>query len=105
VCHADTTRRQAGESSLLEQSLRDLAAVREGLQEESDAFRHVIVSAANGLRDILAVAAGREVRDFHLANVPSVHRTLTSPPSGSASDARDPVLLTSLRAKSFRPFV
>jgi hypothetical protein len=77
--------------------------VREGLQEESDAFRHVIVSAANGLRDILAVAAGRDVSDFTWQT--QYQPLSTDPLSGSASDARDPILLTSFRAKSFRPIV
>lgn len=52
---------QPGQSPLLEQSLRDLAEIRESLQEETEAFRHVVVSTGNGLREALASAAGEEV--------------------------------------------
>ncbi|GFZ45799.1 hypothetical protein JCM24511_03529 [Saitozyma sp. JCM 24511] len=105
----------AGESSLLEQSLRDLAVVREGLQEESDAFRHVIVSAANGLRDILAVAAGRdapprmhETQFFSPLFAPSrsarssqtyTHQSASSTSHPSIADARLRSLLAETRTK------
>lgn len=50
-----------GQSPLLEQSLKDLAEIRQSLQEETEAFRHVVVSTGNGLREVLSVAAGKEV--------------------------------------------
>lgn len=49
-----------GPLPLLERSLRDLADVRQSLQEETEAFRHVVVATANGLREALAAAEGRE---------------------------------------------
>ncbi|KAL7424248.1 hypothetical protein Q5752_001835 [Cryptotrichosporon argae] len=49
-----------GQAPLLEQSLKELAEIRAGLQEETDAFRHVIVSTANGLRDALALSRSQE---------------------------------------------
>lgn len=52
---------QTGQAPLLEQSLRDLAQVRRGLEEEGEAFRHVLVSTGNALRETLAFADGKEV--------------------------------------------
>lgn len=46
---------------LLETSLRDLAEIRQGLQEETEAFRHVAVSAGNALREALAARDGLDV--------------------------------------------
>ncbi|WVF71962.1 hypothetical protein IAT40_006772 [Kwoniella sp. CBS 6097] len=50
----------ATQSPLLEQTLRDLVDIRESLQEESEAFRHVVVSTANGLMEALAASQGEE---------------------------------------------
>jgi hypothetical protein len=47
---------------LLEAGLRDLSDLRASLQEEAEAFRHVVVSTANGLNEALAAAEGRESR-------------------------------------------
>lgn len=52
---------QTGQAPLLEQSLRDLAEIRQGLEEETEAFRHVVVSTGNLLREALAAASGSEV--------------------------------------------
>lgn len=48
--------------SLFEQSVRDLEDLRQGLQEETEAFRHVVVSTGNALREALAARDGLEVR-------------------------------------------
>ncbi|WWD16154.1 hypothetical protein CI109_100579 [Kwoniella shandongensis] len=50
----------ATQSPLLEQTLRDLSDIRESLQEETEAFRHVVVSTGNGLREALAAAQGQD---------------------------------------------
>ncbi|WVQ78472.1 hypothetical protein IAT38_000558 [Cryptococcus sp. DSM 104549] len=50
----------ATQSLLLEQTLRELSDIRESLQEETEAFRHVVVSTGNGLREALAAAYGQE---------------------------------------------
>ena len=41
--------------------MKDLAEIRQSLQEETEAFRHVVVSTGNGLREAMASAAGDEV--------------------------------------------
>ena len=46
---------------LLEQSIKDLAEIRQSLQEEAEAFRHVVVSAGNGMREALAAREGIDV--------------------------------------------
>ncbi|ORX33782.1 Afadin and alpha-actinin-binding-domain-containing protein [Kockovaella imperatae] len=48
------------QSTLVEQTVKDLAEIRATLQEEADAFRHVVVSTANTMRDIIAAAEARE---------------------------------------------
>lgn len=48
--------------TLLEMSLRDLADIRESLQEETEAFRHVVLGVGNSLRELLALSLGHEVR-------------------------------------------
>ncbi|OCF44171.1 hypothetical protein I317_01963 [Kwoniella heveanensis CBS 569] len=50
----------ATQSPLLEQTLRDLVDIRESLQEETEAFRHVVVSTANGLLEALAASRAEE---------------------------------------------
>ncbi|KAK8869584.1 hypothetical protein IAR55_000151 [Kwoniella newhampshirensis] len=73
----------ATQSPLLEQTLRDLSDIRESLQEETEAFRHVVVSTGNGLREALAAAAGQETpaRFMHsqfFSNVTGSARQITS---------------------------
>lgn len=51
-----------GSLPILERGLRDLADLRASLQEETQAFRHVIVATANGIRDALAASTGEEAR-------------------------------------------
>ncbi|EIW70060.1 hypothetical protein TREMEDRAFT_30323, partial [Tremella mesenterica DSM 1558] len=46
---------------MIEQALRDLAEIRESLQEETEAFRHVVISAGNGLREAIAAYKGEEM--------------------------------------------
>jgi len=53
---------QPTQPPLLEQSIKELAEIRQSLQEETEAFRHVVVSTGNGLRDAMALAADDEVR-------------------------------------------
>ncbi|WVO20922.1 uncharacterized protein IAS62_002223 [Cryptococcus decagattii] len=50
----------ASQSPLLEQTLRDLSDIRGSLQEETEAFRHVVVSTGNALREALAASRGQE---------------------------------------------
>ena len=52
---------QTESDPLLEQSLRDLIEIRQSLQEETEAFRHVVVTAGNSMRDALAAHAGEDV--------------------------------------------
>ncbi|OCF55871.1 hypothetical protein L486_06627 [Kwoniella mangroviensis CBS 10435] len=47
-------------SPLLEQTLKDLTDIRESLQEETEAFRTVVVSTGNALREALAASQGKE---------------------------------------------
>ena len=47
--------------TLLEMSLRDLADIRESLQEETEAFRHVVLGVGNSLRELVALSYGQEV--------------------------------------------
>ncbi|WVW82844.1 hypothetical protein I302_104856 [Kwoniella bestiolae CBS 10118] len=47
-------------SPLLEQTLKDLTEIRESLQEETEAFRTVVVSTGNALREALAASQGKE---------------------------------------------
>ncbi|WRT67356.1 uncharacterized protein IL334_004327 [Kwoniella shivajii] len=47
-------------SPLLEQTLRDLTDMRESLQEETEAFRHVVVSTGNALREAIAASQGKD---------------------------------------------
>ncbi|CAK9784519.1 hypothetical protein CC85DRAFT_326057 [Cutaneotrichosporon oleaginosum] len=51
-----------GALPLLEAGLRDLSDLRASLQEEAEAFRHVVVSTANGLSEALAASEGKESR-------------------------------------------
>ena len=52
---------------LLEQSVKDLAEIRQGLQEEAEAFRHVVVATSNALREALAAREGQDVSILPLA--------------------------------------
>ena len=45
----------------MEQTIRDLVEIRQSLQEETEAFRHVLVSTGNALREVIAEANGEEV--------------------------------------------
>lgn len=56
---------QPTQHALLEQSVKDLAEIRRSLQEETEAFRYVVVSTGNQLREVLAAADGNEVRLVH----------------------------------------
>ncbi|WVN86665.1 uncharacterized protein L203_101836 [Cryptococcus depauperatus CBS 7841] len=47
-------------SPLLEQTLLDLTDIRAGLQEETEAFRHVVVTTGNALQEALAASRGKE---------------------------------------------
>lgn len=49
-----------GTIPLLESSLRSLSDLRASLQEEVEAYRHVVLSTANGLSEAVAAGAGRE---------------------------------------------
>ncbi|KAK4687754.1 hypothetical protein P7C73_g2366, partial [Tremellales sp. Uapishka_1] len=110
-----------GQSPLLEQSLRELADIRESLQEETEAFRHVIVSTGNGLREALALAAGEEpphrlaqaqffasptassasVRP--LATSTGTHQSSSSTSHPTIADARLRSLLSELRTRLLSP--
>lgn len=52
--------RAPGPIPLLESGLRDLADLRASLQEEVEAFRHVVLAAANGLNEAIAAGEGRD---------------------------------------------
>ncbi|WVQ69849.1 uncharacterized protein L199_008070 [Kwoniella botswanensis] len=47
-------------SPLLEQTLKDITDIRESLQEETEAFRTVVVSTGNALREAIAASQGKE---------------------------------------------
>lgn len=49
-----------GPLPLLEQALADLADIRQSLQEETEAFRTVVLSAANSLQEALSAGMGDE---------------------------------------------
>ncbi|WVR05359.1 hypothetical protein IAU60_002373 [Kwoniella sp. DSM 27419] len=102
------------QSPLLEQALRDLADIRESLQEEAEAFRSVVVSAGNGLMEALAASAAQEAparlmqhqfftisstgsRSGHLQTSTSQSASSTSHPS--IANARLQALIADVRAK------
>ncbi|WWC60878.1 uncharacterized protein I303_103454 [Kwoniella dejecticola CBS 10117] len=68
-------------SPLLEQTLKDLTDTRESLQEETEAFRHVVVSTGNALREALAASQGKEApprlmqSQFFTLNTSSLRRS------------------------------
>jgi hypothetical protein len=70
---------QPTQHALLEQSVKDLAEIRRSLQEETEAFRHVVVSTGNQLREVLAAAEGKEVR-------PSLQCTFCTSDDGAAQE-------------------
>ncbi|ORY28317.1 Afadin and alpha-actinin-binding-domain-containing protein [Naematelia encephala] len=83
-----------GQPALLEQSLRELAEIRQSLQEETEAFRHVIVSTANGLKEAIALAAGEEPPERML------HSQFFSNPA-SSSKLHSSYLVTSTTTHQF----
>lgn len=85
-CCGVTLTLQPKMGTLLEMSLRDLADIRESLQEETEAFRHVVLGVGNSLRELVALSYGQEVS--------RVFAVLTT---GSQSAAPFPVLQLGVR--------
>ncbi|OXG21666.1 hypothetical protein C366_01349 [Cryptococcus neoformans Tu401-1] len=86
----------ASQSPLLEQTLRDFSDIRASLQEETEAFRHVVVSIGNALREALAASSGQEPptrllqSQFFSPLNSSTPRTLGSSIAQSASSMSHP---------------
>lgn len=93
-----------GSLPILERGLRDLADLRASLQEETQAFRQVIVATANGLRDALAASRGEEARrilpnEFFAADFDAPVRQVASWTTHPAiADARLRALVADTRA-------
>ena len=105
--------------------------IRQGLQEETEAFRHVLVSTGSRLREVLAEANGQDVSSFHIPDeqadeqppprfhhsqffcaIPStsksasqtyIHRTASSTSHPTLADSHLKSLISELRAKINAP--
>ncbi|WWC69229.1 uncharacterized protein I206_103166 [Kwoniella pini CBS 10737] len=97
-------------SPLLEQTLKELTEIRESLQEETEAFRHVVVSTGNALREALAASQGKEAparlmqSQFFTLNTSSLRQSHLAQSASSTShpsmaNTRLQSLVTEIRAK------